>query len=182
MTENTQDIVYDIPSYKAEARRHTLAILVDNEFGVLARVVGLFSGRGYNIESLTVAEVEHDKKLSRITIVTSGTEAVVEQIRKLLEKMVPVHRVHDLTLEGAYVERELALVKVIGEEDLHPQILRLADIFQARVVDFSAEFFIFELSGTSSRIDAFIGQLRPMGVIDVCRTGVVAASKGSDGI
>src|ERR1043165_2490230 len=124
-----KDIVYDIPAVKAKVRRHTLAGLVDNEFGVLARVIGLFSGRGYNIESLTVAEVEHDKKKSRITIVTSGTEMVIEQIKKLLEKMVPVYKVHDLTVEGAHVERELALVKVAGGET-HAEVLRIADIFR----------------------------------------------------
>src|SRR5436190_18282339 len=108
-----KDIVYDTPTITATSRRHTLAVLVDNEFGVLARVIGLFSGRGYNIESLTVAEVEHTKKLSRITIVTSGTEMVIEQIKRLLEKMVPVHKVHDLTVDGAHVERELVLIKVV---------------------------------------------------------------------
>src|SRR5215813_10755464 len=115
MTEVAMDIVYDMPAQKATASRHTLAVLVDNEFGVLARVIGLFSGRGYNIESLTVAEVEHDRKRSRITIVTSGTEMVIEQIKKLLEKMVPVYKVHDLTVEGPHVERELALIKVAAD-------------------------------------------------------------------
>src|ERR1700758_2185584 len=111
----TLDIVYDIPDRQEIPARHTLAVLVDNEFGVLARVIGLFSGRGYNIESLTVAEVEHDKKLSRITVVTSGSEMVIEQIKRLLERMVPVHKVNDLTVEGVHVERELALVKVRGK-------------------------------------------------------------------
>src|SRR4029077_1071636 len=120
---------------KHVSRRHTLAVLVDNEFGVLARVIGLFSGRGYNIESLTVAEVEHNKKLSRITVVTSGTETVVEQIKKLLEKMVPVYKVHDLTVEGAHVERELALIKVAGDGDERIEALQVADIFRARIID-----------------------------------------------
>src|SRR5580704_1084347 len=124
------DIVYDIPETKEPEARHILAVLVDNEFGVLARVIGLFSGRGYNIESLTVAEVEHDKKKSRITIVTSGTELVIEQIKKLLEKMVPVYKVHDLTVEGSHVERELALVKVAGDGDSRTEVLRTADIFR----------------------------------------------------
>src|SRR4051812_27562198 len=123
-----KDIVYDIPTLNPTIRRHTLAVLVDNEFGVLARVIGLFSGRGYNIESLTVAEVEHDKHKSRITVVTSGTEMVIEQIKKLLEKMVPVYRVHDLTVEGAHVERELALIKVAGEGKNREETLRIADI------------------------------------------------------
>src|SRR5437868_14195613 len=127
-----KDIVYDIPTVSAISRRHTLAVLVDNEFGVLALVIGLFSGRGYNIESLTVAEVEHDKRRSRITIVTSGTERVIEQIKKLLEKMVPVYKVHDLTVEGAHVERELALVKVTGGGNNRIEALRTADVFGAR--------------------------------------------------
>ncbi len=177
-----KDIVYDIPNIKQDTRRHTLAVLVDNEFGVLARVIGLFSGRGYNIESLTVAEVEHGEKLSRITIVTSGTESVVEQIRKLLEKMVPVHKVHDLTVEGAHVERELALVKVRGQGEPRVEALRIADIFRARVVDSTPESFVFELTGTSEKIDAFIGLMQPLGLLELCRTGVAAMSRGKEGI
>src|ERR1700734_4237893 len=146
-----KDIVYDIPTTKETIARHTLAVLVDNEFGVLARVIGLFSGRGYNIESLTVAEVEHVQKLSRITIVTSGTEMVIEQIKKLLEKMVPVYKVHDLTIEGPHVERELALVKVSGHGEARVESLRIADIFRARVVDSTPESFVFELTGTSEK-------------------------------
>lgn len=176
------DIVYDIPSTTQTANRHTLAVLVDNEFGVLARVIGLFSGRGYNIESLTVAEVEHTQKLSRITIVTSGTEAVIEQIKKLLEKMVPVHKVHDLTVEGAHVERELALVKVIGIGEPRVEALRIADIFRARVVDSTSTSFVFELTGTSEKIDAFINLMQPIGLIEICRTGVAAMSRGALGL
>lgn len=182
MTEQTLDIVYDIPTVKAESRRHTLAVLVDNEFGVLARVIGLFSGRGYNIESLTVAEVEQDKKRSRITIVTSGTEHVVEQIKKLLEKMVPVHKVHDLTVEGAHVERELALIKVEGGGKDREEALKVADIFRARVVDSTPQSFVFELTGESEKIDAFIDLMRPIGLIEICRTGVAAVSRGKEGI
>lgn len=177
-----KDIVYDIPTVSAASRRHTLAVLVDNEFGVLARVIGLFSGRGYNIESLTVAEVEHDKKRSRITIVTSGTENVVQQIKKLLEKMVPVYRVHDLTVEGAHVERELALIKVAGEGENRVEALRIADIFRARVVDSTVESFVFEITGASEKIDAFIELMRPLGLIEICRTGVAAMSRGKQGI
>src|SRR5580693_5171933 len=124
-----KDIVYDIPTFNPVVRRHTLAVLVDNEFGVLARVIGLFSGRGYNIESLTVAEVEHDKKLSRITVVTSGSVQVIEQIKRLLERMVPVHKVSDLTVEGVHVERELALVKVKGTGANRVEAMRIAEIF-----------------------------------------------------
>jgi acetolactate synthase-1/3 small subunit len=177
-----KDIVYDIPTQKATVRRHTLAVLVDNEFGVLARVIGLFSGRGYNIESLTVAEVEHDSKRSRITIVTSGTEQVIEQIKRLLEKMVPVYKVHDLTVEGAHVERELALVKVVGEGDERIEALRIADIFRARVVDSTTESFVFELTGSSEKLDAFIDLMRPIGLIEICRTGVAAVARGKQGI
>lgn len=177
-----KDIVYDIPNVSQTTRRHTLAVLVDNEFGVLARVIGLFSGRGYNIESLTVAEVEHDRKRSRITIVTSGTETVVEQIKKLLEKMVPVHRVHDLTVEGAHVERELALVKVAGEGNDRIEALRIADIFRARVVDSTTLSFVFEVTGESDKIDAFIELMRPLGLVEICRTGIAAMSRGKEGI
>ena len=182
-----KDIVYDIPAVKAKVRRHTLAVLVDNEFGVLARVIGLFSGRGYNIESLTVAEVEHDRHKhgrgrSRITIVTSGTEMVIEQIKKLLEKMVPVYKVHDLTVEGAHVERELALIKVTSEGANHVEILRAADIFRARVIDSTPVSFVFELTGEPKKIDEFIALMRPLGLKDVCRTGVAAMSRGKEGI
>src|SRR3954470_11023492 len=156
-----KDIVYDIPTVKLTTRRHTLAVLVDNEFGVLARVIGLFSGRGYNIESLTVAEVEHDRRRSRITIVTSGTETVIEQIKKLLERMVPVYKVHDLTVEGPHVERELALVKVVGDGDERVEALRIADIFRARIVDSTQISFVFELTGESKKIDEFISLIAP---------------------
>src|SRR5271155_3311170 len=172
-----KDIVYDIPTVKTKVRRHTLAVLVDNEFGVLARVIGLFSGRGYNIESLTVAEVEHDKKRSRITIVTSGTEMVIEQIKKLLEKMVPVYRVHDLTIEGAHVERELALVKMVGNEESRVEALKVADMFRARVIDSTPTSFLFEITGESEKIDSFLALIMPLGVIEVCRTGVAAMSR-----
>lgn len=182
MSQQTLDIVYDIPVVKDAPSKHTLAVLVDNEFGVLARVIGLFSGRGYNIESLTVAEVEHDKKLSRITIVTSGTEHVVEQIKKLLEKMVPVHKVHDLTVEGAHVERELALIKVVGEGTDRVEALRIADIFRARVVDSTIASFVFELTGAAEKIDAFIDLMKPLGLTEICRTGVAAVSRGQQGI
>ncbi len=183
-----KDIVYDIPTVNLAQRRHTLAVLVDNEFGVLARVIGLFSGRGYNIESLTVAEVEHDQSnlgstgRSRITIVTSGTEMVIEQIKKLLERMVPVHKVHDLTVEGAHLERELALVKVNGEGKDRTEALRVADIFRARVVDATTASCVFEITGESQKIDAFIDIMKPLGLMEICRTGIAAISRGKEGI
>lgn len=177
-----KDIVYDIPTVTDVKRRHTLAVLVDNEFGVLARVIGLFSGRGYNIESLTVAEVEHGSKHSRITIVTSGTEMVIEQIKKLLERMVPVHKVHDLTVEGEHVERELALVKVVGDKDKRTEALRIADVFRAKAVDSTPESFVFELTGESAKLDEFIEMMKPIGLVEVCRTGIAAMSRGKAGI
>ena len=142
--------------------RHTIAVLVDNEPGVLARVIGLFSGRGYNIDSLTVAEVDHARGLSRINIVTSGTAPVIEQIKALLDKLVPVHKVSDLTIEGAHVERELALIKVAGDREQRVQALRIADFMHARLVDSAKESFVFEITGASPEIDAFIGLMEPL--------------------
>ncbi len=172
------DIVYDIPEVKETAVRHTLAVLVDNEFGVLARVIGLFSGRGYNIESLTVAEVEHDQKLSRITIVTSGSEMVIEQIKRLLERMVPVHKVNDLTTEGVHIEREVTLVKIRNNTPNTEEALRIADVFRARAVDTSQDSFVFEVTDTSDKIDAFIDLMRPLGMTEMARSGVVAIAAG----
>jgi acetolactate synthase-1/3 small subunit len=182
MTNQTLDIVYDIPTTADETRRHTLSVLVDNEFGVLARVVGLFSGRGYNIESLTVAEVEHDRELSRITVVTSGTEMVIEQIKRLLEKMVPVYKVHDLTVEGAHVERELALVKIVSDQYKRTEALRVADIFRAKVIDITPDSYVFEMTGEQAKIDEFIALMMPLGLKEICRTGVAAMSRGKEGI
>ncbi|MHA6267616.1 acetolactate synthase small subunit [uncultured Aliiroseovarius sp.] len=158
---------------------HTLACVVDNEAGVLARVIGLFAGRGYNIESLTVAEVDHKGHLSRITIVTTGTPAVIEQIKAQLGRIVPVHEVHDLTVEGRSVERELALFKVEGSGDKRVEALRLADIFRANVVDSTLDSFVFEITGTTEKIDAFADLMRPLGLIEVARTGVAALSRGA---
>ena len=160
-------------------RRHTIAVLVDNEPGVLARVIGLFSGRGYNIESLTVAEVEAEQKLSRITVVTSGTPMIIEQIKAQLARLVPVHAVRDLTIEGAHVERELALIKVAGTGDKRVESLRIADIFRARVIDSTIESFVFEMTGSPEKLNAFINLMVPLGLVDVSRTGVVAISRGS---
>ncbi|CBS87456.1 acetolactate synthase small subunit [Azospirillum lipoferum] len=158
--------------------KHTIAVLVDNEPGVLARVIGLFSGRGYNIESLTVAEVNNADHLSRITLVTSGTRMIIEQIKAQLGRLVPVHRVHDLTDEGPSVERELALVKVAGTGDRRIEALRLADIFQAKVVDATLTSFVFELTGTTEQVDDFVGLMGQLGLVEASRTGVVAMSKG----
>lgn len=161
--------------------KHTIAVLVDNEPGVLARVIGLFSGRGYNIESLTVAEVNNSDHLSRITLVTSGTRMVVEQIKAQLDRLVPVHRVKDLTDEGPSVERELALVKVLGRGEQRIEALRLADIFKAKVVDATLTSFVFELTGTSAEVDDFVGLMAQLGLVEASRTGVVAMSKGPGG-
>jgi acetolactate synthase-1/3 small subunit len=159
--------------------RHTIAVLVDNEPGVLARVIGLFSGRGYNIESLTVAEVDRRERLSRITIVTSGTPMIIEQIKAQLSRLVPVHRVHDLTEEGPFVEREMALVKVIGKGEARIEALRLADIFRARVVDTTIESFVFEMTGSAEKLNAFIALMEPLGLAEVSRTGAVAIARGA---
>ena len=161
--------------------RHTVAVLVDNEPGVLARVIGLFSGRGYNIESLTVAEVDRSNSLSRITVVTSGTPMIIEQIKAQLSRLVPVHKVHDLTEEGPSVEREMALIKVVGKGEARIESLRLADIFRARVVDSTTESFVFEMTGSSETLTAFIALMEPLGLVEVSRTGTVAIARGSGG-
>ena len=181
-TEEPIDIVYDIIKERPEERRYILAVLVDNEFGVLNRVVGLFSARGYNIEALTVAEVDEKKALSRITIVTSGSPKTIVQIMNLLNRIVPVHKVHNLTVEGPHVERELALIKVKGTGEDRVEALRIADIFRAKSVDATTESFIFELTGTSSKIDAFIDLMRPVGLIEIARTGAAGMARGSKGI
>ena len=169
---------YDLRDYHEETiERHTLAVVVDNEAGVLARVIGLFSGRGYNIESLTVAEVDHTGHRSRITVVTTGTPSVIEQIKAQLGRIVPVHEVHDLTAEGPSVERELALFKVSGKGDARVEALRLADIFRANVVDSTLDSFTFEVTGTPEKIDAFAELMWPLGLTEVGRTGVVALSR-----
>ncbi len=162
--------------------QHTIAVVVDNEAGVLARVIGLFSGRGYNIDSLTVAAVADNDSTSRITVVTSGTKMVIEQIKAQLERLVPVHVVGDLTLEGPAVERELALIKVSGVGEARVESLRLADAFRARVVDSTSTSFIFELTGKSTKISAFIDLMRALGLVEVARTGVVALSRGKAGL
>jgi acetolactate synthase-1/3 small subunit len=170
---------YDLRDPHADIiETHTLAVIVDNEAGVLARVIGLFSGRGYNIDSLTVAEVDHEGHLSRITIVTTGTPSVIEQIKAQLGRIVPVHEVHDLTVEGDFVQRELALLRVHGTGDHRVEALRLADIFRAQVVDSTLESFVFELTGAPEKIDAFADLMRPLGLGRIARTGVAALSRG----
>ncbi|RBW60160.1 acetolactate synthase small subunit [Ruegeria sp. A3M17] len=175
----TRHSAYNLrPTFSDVQERHTIAVLVENEPGVLARVIGLFSGRGYNIESLTVAEVDHTGHLSRITIVTTGTPQVIEQIKAQLGRIVPVHEVHDLTVEGASVERELAIIKVVGAGDKRVEALRLADIFRASVVDSTLNSFIFELTGAPDKIDAFADLMRPLGLVEIARTGVAALLRG----
>jgi acetolactate synthase-1/3 small subunit len=166
---------------KTEAtERHTLSVLVDNEAGILARIAGLFSARGYNIESLTVADVSHDLAVSRITIVTSGSAHVMEQILAQLERLVPVHKVTDLTSLGPHVERELALVKVAGTGEHRIEAMRLADIYRARVLDATTGSFVFELTGSTEKINTFIDLMREVGLIEVARTGVVAIARGRE--
>ena len=174
--------IYAPNPHHEEERSHTISVIVDNEPGVLARVIGLFSGRGYNIESLTVAETRHRKGLSRITVVTSGTAMIIEQIKAQLNRLVPIHSVSDLTIEGPSVERELALVKVEGTGDKRVESLRIADIFRARVVDSTNESFVFEIVGDTGKLDAFIELMKPLGLLDISRTGVVAISRGPKGM
>lgn len=170
---------YDLRNPNAEIEEsHTLAILVDNEAGVLARVIGLFAGRGYNIDSLTVAEVDHTGHRSRINIVTRGTPAVIEQIKAQIGRIVPVHEVHDLTVNGPSVERELGLFKVRGQGEKRVEALRIAEIFRAKVVDSTLESFVFEMTGTSDKLDAFAEMMRPLGLAEIARTGVAALSRG----
>ena len=161
--------------------RHTIAVLVDNEAGVLARVIGLFSGRGYNIESLTVAEVDPDEAITRISIVTSGTPMIIQQIKAQLDRLVPVRHLSDLTIEGTSVERELALIKVRGTGNKRVEALRIADIFRARAIDSTNNSFVFEISGSTEKLNAFIRLMKPLGLNEISRTGVVAIARGDKG-
>lgn len=167
---------------KGGQRAATIAVLVENEAGVLARVIGLFSGRGYNIDSLTVAPVDETGRISRITVVTSGTDMVIEQIKAQLDRLVPVHKVSDLTIEGPHLTRELALIKVVGKGENRMEVLRLADAFRARVVDATTESFVLEMTGNGDKIDAFVALMRPIGLAEVSRTGAVAIARGPKGI
>lgn len=179
---------YFIAENKQKIERHALSILVDNSPGVLARVIGLFSGRGYNIESLTVSETEHEQHMSRITIVTSGTLSVLEQIKRQIERMVPVHRVVDLTLRAEELghekalERELALVKVAGKGKKRVEALRLAEAFGALVTDANTSHFVFEITGRANKVEQFIAIMTPLGLVEVCRTGVAAMNRGPEGM
>jgi acetolactate synthase I/III small subunit len=173
---------YPDPTRIEAVNRHTLAVVVDNEPGVLARIAGMFSGRGYNIESLTVSETEHEKHISRITIVTTGTNAVIEQIKSQLERLVPVHRVVDLTIQGEAIERELCLVKVVGTGDHRVETLRLAGAFGARTLDATLSSFVFELTGATDEIERFISLMTAVGLVEVSRTGIAAMSRGKEGM
>ena len=162
--------------------RHTIAVIVDNEPGVLARVIGLFAGRGYNISSLTVAAINDDESQSRINVVTSGTQMIIEQIKAQLSRLVPIHDVHDLTAEGPHLERELALVKIVNQGAERREALRIADIFGARVSDTTIESFVFSLTGTPEKLDSFIDLMRALGTIELARSGVVAIARGPKAI
>jgi acetolactate synthase-1/3 small subunit len=171
-----------MPPFDQAFTSATISVLVDNESGVLARVIGLFSGRGYNIDSLTVAPVEDEQGRSRINIVTSGTEMVIEQIKAQLDRLVPVHRVADLTRQGPHVAREMALVKVVAEGEHRVESLRIADAFRARTVDTTTGSFVFELTGSIDKIEAFIALMRPLGLAEVSRTGIAAIARGANTI
>ncbi|ODA68975.1 putative acetolactate synthase small subunit [Methyloligella halotolerans] len=177
---NQPGSVYSFQSSEEKPETHTISVLVDNEPGVLARVIGLFSGRGYNIDSLTVSETEHEAHLSRITIVTTGTPMVIEQIKSQLDRLVPIHSVTDLTVEANAVERELAMLKVAGKGDKRVEALRLADAFRAKVIDTSLDHFIFEVTGKQSKVEQFIQLMQPLGLVEVARTGVAAISRGPE--
>ena len=168
--------------HEGYTERHVLTITVDNEAGILAKIAGLFTARGYNIDSLTVADITENHQVSRITIVTHGPPAQIDQIRAQLERLVPVHKVIDLTEVGPYVERELALVKVAGTGEARVEMLRLADVFRAKPVDTTTSSFVFELTGAPDKIDTFIGLMRELGLVEVGRTGVVAMSRGAQGV
>jgi acetolactate synthase I/III small subunit len=171
---------YFLDPTKAVAQTHVLAVVSENQPGVLARIIGLFAGRGYNIDSLTVSETEHDKHVSRYTIVTTGTDKVIAQIKTQLERMVSILSVADLTVQGNYLARELAMVKVAGKGDKRVEALRLADAFRARVVDASTDSFVFELTGKPDKVDQFISLMVPLGLVEVARTGVAAIARGPE--
>lgn len=179
---NAMNTHYPDATLVEPVNRHTLAVIVDNEPGVLARISGLFSGRGYNIESLTVSETEHEKHISRITIVTSGTNAIVEQIKSHLGRLVPVHRVVDLTLQGEVLERELVLVKVAGKGEQRVEALRLAAAFGARTLDATLTSFVFELTGATEEVERFIKTMAVVGLVEVSRTGIAAMGRGAEGM
>lgn len=178
---NAMNTHYPEPPFEEPVNRHILAVIVDNEPGVLARISGMFSGRGYNIESLTVTETEHESHISRITIVTTGTRAIVEQIKRQLARLVPVHKVIDLTLSGESVERELCLVKVVGTSENRVEAMRLASAFGARTLDVTLTSFIFELTGNTDELERFIRLMTAVGLVEVSRTGIAAMARGAEG-
>lgn len=182
MSQKPTGSAYFLEERKDTPEKHTLSILVDNEPGVLSRIAGLLSGRGYNIESLTVSETEHETHLSRFTVVTTGTPMVLEQIKNQLERMVPVHRVIDLTVLGDPLERELALVKIAGTGEKRIEALRLAEIFRASVIDASTTHFVFEITGRSSKIEQFISIMKGLGLVEISRTGIAAIARGPQGM
>ena len=182
MSQKATGSAYFLEETKVASESHTISVLVDNEPGVLARIIGLFSGRGYNIDSLTVSETEHEKHLSRITIVTKGTPMVLAQIKNQLDRMVPVHSVHDLTAAGDPLERELALLKVAGTGEKRIEALRLAEIFKAKVIDASTEHFVFEMTGRSQKIEQFIAIMTKLGLVEVSRTGIAGLARGPLGM
>ncbi len=177
---NAMNTHYPDPTLVEPVARHTLAVVVDNEPGVLARIAGLFSGRGYNIESLTVSETEHEKHLSRVTIVTTGTNAILEQIKNQLQRLIPVHRVVDLTVQGNAIERELVLVKVQGKGESRVEAMRLASAFGARTVDATLSSFVYELTGTTEEVERFLNLMVAVGLVEVSRTGVAAMGRGAE--
>ncbi len=182
MADGTSTSHYPIAPAAQRSESHTLCVLVDNEPGVLARVIGLFSGRGYNIDSLTVSETEHQKHLSRITIVTRGTPMVIEQIKNQLDRLVPIHHVIDMTLTGSSIERELAMIKVAGKPDSRAAARKAAAGVSARVIDDSADATVFELTGSTSEIEQFIASMIPLGLVEVSRTGIAAISRGAEAL
>ena len=182
MSQKATGSAYFLEEKKEMPETRTISVLVDNEPGVLARIIGLFSGRGYNIDSLTVSETEHEKHLSRITIVTKGTPMTLAQIKNQLDRMVPVHSVHDLTEAGDPLERELALVKVAGTGDKRIEALRLAEIFRANVIDASTDHFVFEMTGRTSKIEQFIAIMTKLGLVEVSRTGIAGLARGPAGM
>ena len=173
---------YDLSHVNEAEQRATFALVVDNEPGVLHRVVGLFAARGYNIESLTVAETDRRAHTSRITVVTSGTEDILEQIRAQIEKVVSVREVQDLTRDPLGVERELALVKVRGSGADRVEALRVADIFRAKVIDTTHHSFVFEVTGAPTKIDKFVELMRPLGLVEHSRTGVLSITRGAESL
>ncbi|MHB0872266.1 MAG: acetolactate synthase small subunit [Acidithiobacillus ferrooxidans] len=160
--------------------RHIISILLENEAGALSRVAGLFSARGYNIEAMTVAPT-HDPSISRMTVATRGSEEIMEQVLKQLNKLVEVVRVHDLT-EGPHIERELMLVKVHAMGPDREEVKRLSDIFRGRIIDVTDRSYTMELTGTGEKLDAFIQSLDPGMVIEVVRSGASAISRGAKAI